>query len=58
MVQRLKYAIHDFTRRQLTWFRRDKRIVWVDGIEGDGGNEALLCSAMHSIQTFLNVGAR
>jgi tRNA dimethylallyltransferase len=31
MVQRLKYAIHDFTRRQLTWFRRDQRIVWIDG---------------------------
>lgn len=30
MVQRLKYAIHDFTRRQLTWFRRDKRIVWLE----------------------------
>src|SRR5204862_1487067 len=26
MVQRLKYAIHDFTRRQLSWFRRDQRI--------------------------------
>ncbi len=31
MVERLKYAIHDFTRRQLTWFRKDKRIVWVEG---------------------------
>jgi len=31
MVQRLKYAIHDFTRRQLTWFRKDKRIVWIEG---------------------------
>jgi tRNA dimethylallyltransferase len=31
MVQRLKYAIHDFTRRQLTWFRRDTRITWVEG---------------------------
>ena len=31
MVQRLKYAIHDFTRRQLTWFRKDKRILWVEG---------------------------
>ncbi len=31
MVQRLKYAIHDFTRRQLTWFRRDSRIVWIEG---------------------------
>lgn len=34
MVQRLKYAIHDFTRRQLSWFRRDSRIVWIDGGEG------------------------
>jgi tRNA dimethylallyltransferase len=31
MVQKLKYAIHDFTRRQRTWFRKDKRIVWVNG---------------------------
>jgi tRNA dimethylallyltransferase len=30
MVERLKYAIHDFTRRQMTWFRKDKRIVWVE----------------------------
>jgi tRNA dimethylallyltransferase len=33
MTQRLKYAIHDFTRRQLTWFRRDTRIVWLDGMD-------------------------
>lgn len=31
MVQRLKYAIHDFTRRQLSWFRKDQRIIWVEG---------------------------
>src|SRR5213082_2921374 len=31
MVERLKYAIHDFTRRQLTWFRKDTRIVWIEG---------------------------
>ncbi len=31
MVQKLKYAIHDFTRRQLTWFRKEKRIVWIHG---------------------------
>src|SRR5438105_15648713 len=31
MVQKLKYAIHDFTRRQLTWFRKEKRIVWING---------------------------
>ena len=34
MVQRLKYAIHDFTRRQLSWFRRDQRIIWIAGGPG------------------------
>jgi tRNA dimethylallyltransferase len=33
MLQRLKYAIHDFTRRQLTWFRKDQRIVWLEGAD-------------------------
>lgn len=31
MVQRLKFAIHDFTRRQFTWLRKDRRIIWIDG---------------------------
>ena len=31
MIQRLKGAIHAFARRQMTWFRRDKRICWVAG---------------------------
>jgi tRNA dimethylallyltransferase len=31
MVERLKFAIHDFTRRQLTWFRNDPRIIWLEG---------------------------
>jgi tRNA dimethylallyltransferase len=30
MVQRLKFAIHDFTRRQLTWFRKDQSLIWID----------------------------
>jgi len=33
MTQRLKYAIHDFTRRQLSWFRRDPRILWIEGYD-------------------------
>lgn len=54
MAQRLKYACHDFARRQLTWFRRDKRIIWIDGIEEDEKNEAVLRLADNSIQNFLN----
>lgn len=29
MVRDLSAAIKDFARRQMTWFKRDKRIVWV-----------------------------
>lgn len=47
MVQRLKYAIHDFTRRQLSWFRRDKRILWLDG----GAN--MEENAIQQVQAFL-----
>jgi tRNA dimethylallyltransferase len=39
MVERLKYAIHDFTRRQLTWYRKDKRIVWIEGEDGGRAKE-------------------
>lgn len=29
MIQNLKYKIHDFARRQLTWFRKNREIHWV-----------------------------
>jgi tRNA dimethylallyltransferase len=48
MVQRLKYAIHDFTRRQLTWFRKDPRILWLDGMD--------IAKAEQEIREFLSVG--
>jgi tRNA dimethylallyltransferase len=41
MVQKLKYAIHDFTRRQLTWFRKDKRIVWINGGDWEQTKDAV-----------------
>lgn len=49
MVERLKYAIHDFTRRQLTWFRRDSRIVWIDGNTG----EIMMQEAKSIVEDFL-----
>jgi tRNA dimethylallyltransferase len=53
MVQRLKYAIHDFTRRQLTWFRRDKRIIWLTGHEGPDTLDVLINEADPHVGTFL-----
>jgi tRNA dimethylallyltransferase len=39
MVQKLKYAIHDFTRRQLTWFRKESRIIWANGGQWEHAEE-------------------
>lgn len=31
MMQKLKYKIHAFARRQLTWWRKNKQIIWLNG---------------------------
>lgn len=33
MIQRLKWNIHHYARRQMTWFRRDSEINWVSGYD-------------------------
>lgn len=33
MVQKLKFAIHAFARRQLTWWRKRENVNWVDSPE-------------------------
>lgn len=30
-VELIKLATHKYAKRQMTWFRRDKRIIWLDG---------------------------
>lgn len=45
MLQRLKFAIHDFTRRQLSWLRKDQRLIWIDGHQPD--------TARDLVRTFL-----
>jgi tRNA dimethylallyltransferase len=46
MVERLKFAIHDFTRRQLSWFRKDPRLIWLDGHQ--------LSTAVEIVRRFLD----
>jgi tRNA dimethylallyltransferase len=48
MVQRLKYATHDFVRRQLSWFRKDQRILWI------AGGDKMEQEADTFVSTFLN----
>jgi tRNA dimethylallyltransferase len=54
MIQRLKYASHDFTRRQLTWFQRDKRIHWIEGHEEADGDRLMIEKADELVRLFLN----
>ena len=39
MLQRIKFDLHGYIRRQLTWFRRDKEIQWFDLAEPDCGKK-------------------
>ncbi len=32
-VQRMKFRTHQYARRQMTWFRRDERIEWIEDYE-------------------------
>ncbi len=45
-VERLKRNTRRYAKRQLTWFRRDPRIVWVDVGEADA---ATLAERVHAI---------
>jgi tRNA dimethylallyltransferase len=32
-VQRLKFDTHHYAKRQMTWFKRDKSIQWLEGTD-------------------------
>ena len=49
MCAELSLAIKRFAKRQMTWFRRDKEIRWLDM----GGDPVAEASAM--IESFLNI---
>jgi tRNA dimethylallyltransferase len=53
MVECLKYASHDFTRRQLTWFQRDKRILWIEGHQESDSELRMLQEADQLVRMFL-----
>ncbi len=40
-VERLKQSTRRYAKRQMTWFRRDKRIIWFNVDDYDGGSGLL-----------------
>ena len=51
-ISRFKLATHGYIRRQLTWFRRDERIAWLDAAQS---SEALADQIAGHLLPWLNV---
>lgn len=49
-VERAEIATRQYARRQMTWFRREPDVVWLDGFGGDPGVAA---AALQQVKTFL-----
>jgi len=55
-IRQLKSAIHQFARRQMTWFKKNKDIIWIkDSTEADPSRtgEGLRAEAEEKINKFL-----
>lgn len=52
MFERLNIAIHQFAKRQMTWFRgmerKGHKIHWLDGTNDADSNAALICKLIYS----------
>ena len=38
MIEKLKQNSRHYAKRQLTWFRKNKEVVWLDGLEKQQNN--------------------
>lgn len=52
-VERIKLDTRHFAKRQLTWFRRDKRIVWHDVTEYDEIKDGLLTELSAAVSDWM-----
>ncbi len=43
MIEKIKQETRRYAKRQLTWFRKNKSIIWLDG---ENGNEKNICEIM------------
>lgn len=44
MIQKIKYKIHAFVRRQLTWWRKNENIIWFDFSQEDVCHQVQDCA--------------
>ena len=52
-VEKIKQDTRHFAKRQLTWFRRDERIVWHDATEWDTIKDGLIAQIVQQTQDWM-----
>lgn len=52
-VEQIKQDTRHFAKRQLTWFRRDGRIVWHDATDWERMKDGLICEAALQAQDWM-----
>ena len=52
-VEKIKQDTRHFAKRQLTWFRRDERIVWHDATEWDSIKDGLIAQIAQQTQDWM-----
>lgn len=43
MAEKIKMETRRYAKRQLTWFRKNKEIIWLDGLKTKGENIDIIC---------------
>ena len=38
MIEKIKQETRRYAKRQLTWFRKNKQIIWIDGLDSKEKN--------------------
>ena len=51
-IEEIKKNTRRFSKRQLTWFRRDPRVLW---IEGFGSDASVAAAGLEAVRKFLSV---
>lgn len=43
MIEKIKQETRRYAKRQLTWFRKNKEIIWLDGLRNQQDNVNIIC---------------
>ncbi len=47
MIEKIKQETRRYAKRQMTWFRKNKKIIWLDGMADINKNVNIICSSLN-----------